>query len=304
MFGYYCDHFELPLPEQHRFPMSKYRLLREAVERERLATLQVPVAASDEEILRAHTSEYLDCVVHGTLPRQAVRRIGFPWSLELVERSRRSVGGTLAAARTALTEGVAVNLAGGTHHAFPDRGEGFCVFNDVAVAARALQAEGQIEKAIVIDCDVHQGNGTAAIFRDDDSVFTLSLHGRRNFPFRKETSDLDVEFEDGTDDNSYLDALKRSLESSLTGFAADIAFYVAGADPYRDDRLGRLALSRRGLSERDAVVFEQCKALDLPVAVVMAGGYATEVEQIVSIHLETIRRATSLQRTAVRRVPT
>ena len=291
MQGFYCDHFELPLPAEHRFPMAKYRLLREAVATEGLADLQVPPAASDAEILRVHTREYLQSVQDGTLDPMTIRRIGFPWSLELVERSRRSVGGTLAAGRAALKDGRAVNLAGGTHHAFADCGEGFCVFNDVAIAARTLAAEHLIERTLVVDCDVHQGNGTAAIFAGDPDVFTLSVHGKRNFPFHKEESDLDVELDDGANDDTYSALLVEALDLAFFRSSPDLVFYVAGADPYRGDRLGRLGLSRAGLARRDALVFERCRRLEVPIAVVMGGGYANEVERIVSIHLETIRQA-------------
>lgn len=297
MRGFYCDHFELPLPPGHRFPMAKYRLLREAVAREGLAELRVPPAVTDEQILRVHTAEYLEHVKAGTLDARDVRRIGFPWSAELVERSRRSAGGTLAAARAALEDGSAVNLAGGTHHAFPDHGEGFCVFNDVAIAARDLLDE-RPRRILVFDCDVHQGNGTAAIFAGEPLVFTVSIHGRRNFPFRKQTSDLDLELDDGTGDDAYLDLLDGALERAFSRFDADVVFYVAGADPYRDDRLGRLALTRRGLAARDERVLTACREHGTPVAVVMAGGYATDVERIVAIHLETIRHAASLATTS------
>lgn len=252
--------------------------------------LQVPDGASDGEILRVHKAGYWHRVKTGALDPQEVRRIGFPWSPQLVERSRRSVGGTLAACRAALRDGTAANLAGGTHHAFRDRGEGFCVLNDVAIAARAMQREEGVDRVLIVDCDVHQGNGTAAIFRDDPSVFTLSLHGRRNFPFHKETSDLDVEFEDGTGDAAYLDALDAALAKALDASRADLVLYVSGADPYRGDKLGRLALSKEGLASRDRRVIGTARARALPVAVVMAGGYA-EVEDIVEIHLQTLRLA-------------
>jgi acetoin utilization deacetylase AcuC-like enzyme len=210
----------------------------------------------------------------------------------MVERSRRSVGATLAAARRALgVDGVSANLAGGTHHAFSDRGEGYCVFNDVAVAARVLQRDAAIRRALVVDCDVHQGNGTAAIFRGDPTVFTLSLHGANNFPFRKEESDLDVTFEDGAGDNEYLAALAEVLPRALDAHRPDIVFYLAGADPYEDDRLGRLRLTIEGLAARDRLVFDACAAGDLPVAVAMSGGYAPDVEAIVTIHFNTIKEA-------------
>lgn len=201
---FYCDHFVLPLPEHHRFPMSKYRLLREAVLAEDFGSAELlePTAATDVEILRVHDPDYLERVKAGQLSRRDELRIGFPWSPQLVERSRRSAGGTLGACRAALAGGVAVNLAGGTHHAFYDHGAGFCVLNDAAIAARAMQAEARAERILIVDCDVHQGDGTAAIFEHDPSVFTLSVHGRRNFPFQKQHSDLDIALEDGTDRKS------------------------------------------------------------------------------------------------------
>jgi acetoin utilization deacetylase AcuC-like enzyme len=220
------------------------------------------------------------------------RRIGFPWSAQMVERSRRSVGATLAAARTALAgDGVSANLAGGTHHAFADRGEGYCVFNDVAVAARVLLRSGAISRAAVVDCDVHQGNGTAAIFRGDPAVFTLSLHAAKNFPFRKESGDLDVVFDDGAGDDEYLSALAQHVPIVLGAHRPDVVFYIAGADPYEGDRLGRLRLSIHGLRARDALVLDACAARGIPAAVAMGGGYAADVEAIVTIHVNTIREA-------------
>jgi len=287
---FYCDHFVLPLPPEHRFPMEKYRLLREEVAALDLGRLQVPDAATDTELLRVHDAGYLRRVVSGELERAEVRGIGFPWSPELVERSRRSVGGTMGAAGAALEEGVAVNLAGGTHHAFPARGEGFCVFNDVAVAVRALQADGRLRRAAVLDLDVHQGNGTAAVFRDDDAVFTLSVHGEANYPFRKETSDRDLGLPDDTRDEPFLEAVERGVEEALA-HGPDLAFYVAGADAYAGDRLGRLGVSREGMARRDALVFDACADDDVPVAVVMGGGYAQPVEETVAIHLATVEAA-------------
>jgi acetoin utilization deacetylase AcuC-like enzyme len=290
---YYSDHFVLPLPRGHRFPMSKYARLRERVlhSADFAAACMVPPAASDEELLRVHERAYVERVVTGALSEAEQRAIGFPWTPQMVERSRRSSGATLAACRAALEEGTAANLAGGTHHAFRDRGEGYCVFNDSAVAARAMQAEGRVRRVLVIDCDVHQGNGTAAIFRDDPTVFTFSLHGANNFPFAKEASDLDVELPDGTGDREYLDALGAALPEALARAGADLAIYLAGADPYHDDRLGRLALTRQGLLNRDRMVFEACAAAYLPVAVTMAGGYARDIEDTVDIHYATIETA-------------
>lgn len=293
MRAFYSDQFVLPLPDGHRFPMAKYfRLRRRVAERLPEVSLCVPDPATDEELLRVHEPGYLQAVVAGTVERRAARRVGFPWSPELVERSRRSAGGTLSAARSALDgDGVAVNLAGGTHHAFADRGEGFCVFNDAAVAARAMQREDRARRVLVVDCDVHQGNGTAAIFERDPTVFTLSLHGARNFPFHKETSDLDVALDDGTGDEEYLECLEQALDRALAVFSPDLAFYLAGADPFLGDRLGKLALTKDGLRRRDELVFERLRDDEIPLAVVLAGGYAPDVDDIVDIHFETVQVA-------------
>ena len=280
--------------------MEKYRLLRERVLASgavRAEDLAVPEPATEEEILRVHEAEYLRRVMSGGLDRAELRRIGFPWSPAMVERSRRSAGGTIAACREALAHGAAVNLAGGTHHAFPDHGEGYCVLNDAAIAARAMQAEGRAARVVIVDCDVHQGNGTAAIFRGDPTVFTFSIHGRRNFPFRKQRSDLDVELEDGAGDGEYLPALEEALDQALGhhgGAGADLAIYVSGADPHERDRLGRLKLTRDGLRARDRMVLGRCRKAGLPVAVVMAGGYGADVRETVEIHLQTVQEARSL----------
>ena len=244
-----------------------------------------------DDLALVHTADYLRHIACGTLPPQAQRRIGFPWSLQMVERARRSVGATMQASRAALQWGVAANLAGGTHHAFSDRGEGFCVFNDVAVAARALLYGRAVGRVAVIDCDVHQGNGTAAIFNGEPAVFTFSMHGAHNFPFRKESSDLDVAFEDGAGDAQYLSELEHHLPRVLDTNRPDIVFYLAGADPYEHDRLGRLTLTIDGLRARDRLVFDACRTRTIPVVVVMAGGYADDVEAIVTIHANTIREA-------------
>jgi acetoin utilization deacetylase AcuC-like enzyme len=294
------DHFVLPLPQGHRFPMGKYKLLREAVQ-ELLPGIRLNEApiASDGELALAHTPLYVTSVCEGLLSEAQQREIGFPWTPRMVERSRRSVGATIAAARTALHEGVAANLAGGTHHAYADKGSGYCVFNDVAVAARLMQAEWHrhhrsLLRVAVVDLDVHQGNGTASIFQDDPTVFTLSLHGEKNFPFRKEASDLDVELPDGCRDAEYLDALDRAMRA-LWRHHGDkppgLIFYLAGADPHEGDRLGRLKLSTEGLAERDRRVFDAAREHRVPVAVSMAGGYGRVIEDTVAVQTNTMREA-------------
>jgi acetoin utilization deacetylase AcuC-like enzyme len=291
---YYADHFVLPLPPGHRFPMAKYARLRERLAASgefRPDELRVPEAAGDDDILRAHCPEYLARVRRGALTAAEVRRIGFPWSEAMVERSRRSAGATVAAARDALVQGWSANLAGGTHHAFRDRGEGFCVFNDAAIAARSMQAQAGIARVAVVDCDVHQGNGTAAILRGDDSVFTFSIHGARNFPFAKEESDLDIELPDGTGDAEYLRCLERGLDETLERSRPQLAIYLAGADPHEGDRLGRLALTREGLERRDAMVLGRLAALGVPVAIAMAGGYGRDLDDTVAIHAATVLTA-------------
>jgi acetoin utilization deacetylase AcuC-like enzyme len=294
------DRFSIALPAGHRFPSPKYRLLRERVSAE-LPGLRLREAdpASDGELALVHTPDYVTAVAEGTLSAAAQREIGFPWSERMVERSRRSVGATIAAARAALDDGVAAQLAGGTHHASADKGSGYCVFNDVAVAARLMQAEWhrrhrRLLRVWVTDLDVHQGNGTASIFRDDPTVFTLSLHGAKNFPFRKEAGDLDVELPDGCADDVYLAALDAALDEAWQRQAAQppgLAFYLAGADPHQGDRLGRLALTAQGLAERDRRVFHCLARHRVPVAVTMAGGYGHDIAVTVGIQLETVRLA-------------
>lgn len=278
--------------------MSKYRLLRQRVvesDHHRDDALIVPQAATDEQLLHCHTPDYVQRVQSGTLTKQEIRRIGFPWSEKMVERSRRSTGATISAARAALEEGVSANLAGGTHHAFAGEGEGYCVFNDAAVAIRTLQSEGLIQRAAIIDLDVHQGNGTASILKDVPSVFTCSVHGVKNFPLRKMPSDLDVSLPDGTGDDDYCDAL-RSVLAKLEKHQSDsgrfdLVIYLAGADPFKNDRLGRLSLTMEGLRQRDEMVLQWCCHNDLPVAIAMAGGYSVEVKEIVDIHSQTLHIA-------------
>lgn len=296
---YYADHFVLPLPAGHRFPMEKYSRLRERLSASGVfaaSDFRVPDAAGDTEILRAHDAGYLARVVAGTLDAAQMRRIGFPWSPEMVERSRRSAGATLAACRSALEagEGCAANLAGGTHHAHRDFGSGFCVFNDAAIAALAMRAEGRARRIAIIDCDVHQGDGSAAILAHEPEVFTCSLHGARNFPFHKQASDLDIELPDGTGDDAYLAALDGALGRIFDGFRPDLAIYLAGADPYEGDRLGRLSLSMAGLAARDERVLGTCRMAGVPVAIAMAGGYASPIDDTVAIHAGTVLAAARL----------
>lgn len=300
--AYHSDHFVLPLPAGHPFPMTKYRLLREAAETT-LPGVRVTEAtpASDGELALAHEPAWIDAVASGTTSAAQQREIGFPWSERMVERARRSVGATIAAARTALLggEGVAANLAGGTHHAYAHKGSGYCVFNDVAVAARLMQAEWHRQhrallRVLVIDLDVHQGNGTAAIFRDDSSVFTLSLHGAKNFPFRKEAGDLDVELPDGCTDEPYLQALDIALARAWqhhTQGLPGLAFYLAGADPHENDRLGRLKITSAGLAERDCRVLAALRERGIPVALSMAGGYGRELATTVAVQRQTLQLA-------------
>ena len=279
--------------------MPKYRLLRERLIDERTVGPDELIASDPialDALLLAHETAYVEAVAYGQLPDDAVRRLGFPWSEQLVQRSRASVSGTVAAARTALGEGIAGNLAGGTHHAFADHGEGYCVFNDHAVAIRLLQLEGLIERAAVVDLDVHQGNGTAAIFAGDDSVFTFSMHGARNYPFRKQRSSLDVELPDGCEDEEYLALLSRHLPEVLGAARADILFYQGGVDPLAQDSLGRLRLTHAGLRSRDRMVLSAARDRDLPVVLTLGGGYAKPVEASVEAHCGTYREAATLFR--------
>lgn len=273
--------------------MAKYGALRNRVASElpQIELLQ-PEAASDGQLALVHEADYIARVARGDLTAQEQHVIGFPWSREMVERSRRSVGATIAACRAARREGIAVNLAGGTHHAHAGGGQGYCVFNDAAVAARVLQADAPVKVAI-IDLDVHQGNGTAAIFARDPSTFTLSLHGASNFPFRKESGDLDVALPDGTGDDAYLAALDAALETMLRRFDPGFLIYLSGADAHEDDRLGRLSLTSAGLRTRDRNVFELARRLRVPIAVAMAGGYGRDLQTTVAIHLNTVAEAFS-----------
>jgi acetoin utilization deacetylase AcuC-like enzyme len=310
--AFYADNFVLPLPPGHRFPMAKYKLLRDRVANElpEVQLCQAP-AASDGELALVHAPTYIEAITHGTLAAPAQREIGFPWSPGMSERARRSVGATLAAARGALglaagtrPGGIAANMAGGTHHAYAHKGGGFCVFNDAAVAARLMQAEwGRAHRShrqplqvAVIDLDVHQGNGTASIFAQDDSVFTLSLHGEKNFPFRKEASDLDVELPDGCLDAPYLHALEHALDELDRRFEPGLVLFLAGADPFVGDRLGRLALSFDGMEARDRRVFDWAWQRRIPLAFSMAGGYGVNIDETVQVQMNTYRVALSYWR--------
>lgn len=291
---FYSDTFVLPLPPDHRFPMRKYSLLRQRLVTDpnfQRCNFLVPKPASDRALKRVHSEDYIRQLNIGQLPRAIERRIGFPWSPQMIERSRRSVGATMSAAYAALHEGVAVNLAGGTHHAFRDTGGGYCVLNDTVVAARWVLDQGWAKRILVVDLDVHQGDGTAALCAEDERIFTLSIHGDKNYPARKQCSDMDIALADGTDDQAYLNTLQTALPQAMTHSQATLAFFLAGADPYVDDRLGRLSLSKAGLKARDEYVFRQLAEAGISVAVAMAGGYAERLEDIVDIHATTVALA-------------
>jgi acetoin utilization deacetylase AcuC-like enzyme len=291
--AFYTDHFVLPLPAGHRFPMQKYRLLRDQVALFDGLELKEPSAASDEDLIRVHDQDYVKRVTQGQLSPAEIREIGFPWSEPMVERSKRSAGATIQACLSAMEDGVSVNLAGGTHHAYANKGSGFCVFNDAAVASKYLQNLRKMNVAI-IDLDVHQGNGTAAILGKDPSCYTLSLHGEKNFPFRKESSHLDVALSDGCSDDEYLLHLAHALNQMESEFKPDILIYLAGADPHEGDRLGRLKLSLKGLCLRDQMVLDFAKTHDLPIAIAMAGGYGINIETTVEVHAQTVQLALQL----------
>jgi acetoin utilization deacetylase AcuC-like enzyme len=287
---FYCDHHEIPLPAGHKFPLRKYRLLREILERDPCFSLAPAPAASFETICLAHDPEYVRGFLEGKLPPGVMRRIGFPWSEGLVRRTLASVGGTLAAAEVALSHGLGGTLAGGTHHAFRGEGAGFCVFNDVAIAIHALRSRGLAQRFAIVDLDVHQGDGTAHFFEHDPGVLTLSLHGKNNFPFRKQRSRLDVELKDGTGDEEYLAALDAALPR-VWEFGPEFVFYLSGVDALAEDRLGRLALTLEGLKSRDQKVLEGVKARRLTMAITLGGGYAEPIELAVEAHANTFLAA-------------
>ena len=294
---FYATQFVLPLPPGHRFPMARYQLLRDRLAAELPAIeLMQALPATDGELALVHSPAYIGAISEGSVDPKIMREIGFPWSAAMAERARRSVGATIAACRLALTEGVSANIAGGTHHSYADKGGGFCVFNDAAVASRLMQAEharshGRPLKVAIVDLDVHQGNGTASIFSGDRSVFTLSLHGQKNFPFRKEASDLDVDLRDGCGDEEYLVALESALDELERRFEPGLLVYLAGADPHEGDRLGRLKLTWDGLEARDRRVFDWAWQRRIPLAFAMAGGYGTRIEDTVQAQVNTFRVA-------------
>jgi acetoin utilization deacetylase AcuC-like enzyme len=283
--------YVIPLPAEHRFPISKYALLRDAVVERRLAQLHEPARADTDDLLRVHTAGYVARFTEGSLSAVEQRRLGFPWSPHLVERAYRAVGGTCEAAEAALSLGVTINLAGGTHHAFADHGEGFCVFNDVAVAIHRLLGSRAIRKAAIVDLDVHQGNGTHAIFAGDDRVFTFSMHAERNYPFHKVPGSLDIALDDGTRDGPYLERLALVLPQVLQAAEPDLVMYLAGADPLAGDRLGRLSLTHDGLARRDALVLQACREVGIPIAITVAGGYGRDIANTVNGHIGTVEVA-------------
>ena len=296
MRAFYCDHYEFPLPEGHRFPADKYRKLRELLLRENIlqeSQLNPAPLATQAELELVHTKQYVREVFENTVDPNSWKRVGIPWSPEFVKRVRATVGGLLCATRAALEDGISGSLAGGTHHAHADRGEGFCVFNDIAVCTRMLQAEGRARRVLIIDLDVHQGNGNSSIFAGDDSVFVFSMHGRQNYPFHKIPSTLDVELETGTADEEYLRLLSEALPK-LEAFRADFVFYQMGVDALKQDALGKLALSHEGLAERDRRVLTWCREKKLPVALALGGGYARPIEPTVEAYANTYRVVASL----------
>ena len=288
---FYTPRYYADIGPGHVFPIRKFELVRDKLLAEGTlepAELSEPAPAPLEDVLLVHTTDYITRLCDGTLTPKELRRLGLPWSESLVQRSFYAAGGTLAAARASLANGYSSNLAGGTHHSFVDRGEGFCVLNDVAIAIRAMRARKLIRRAAIVDCDVHQGNGTATIFAGDNDTFTFSIHGANNYPLFKARSTLDVELVDGTSDTEYLETLADHLPA-VFAHDPEIVFYLAGADPYKGDKLGRLALSIEGLRERDAYVLRECYEREVPVVTVMSGGYGEDINDTIEIHCNTIR---------------
>ena len=288
---FYSPYYYADIGEGHVFPIRKFELVRDKLLGE--GTLHIdeiiePQPASVEDVLLVHTEDYISRLIEGTLTAKEIRRLGLPWSKSLVRRSFLATSGTLNAAKHALENGVGSNLAGGTHHAFPDRGEGFCVLNDVAVAIRVLQRDSLAKRFLIIDCDVHQGNGTAFIFRDEEAVFTFSMHGAKNYPLHKEVSNLDIELPDRTKDTEYLETLSEALPRLML-HDSDVIFYLGGADPFEKDKLGRLGLTMKGLMRRDEIVLKFARDHHIPIVTVMSGGYALDINDTVEIHSNTIR---------------
>jgi acetoin utilization deacetylase AcuC-like enzyme len=292
---FYCDQHDFPLPAAHKFPLRKYRMVREAIERDGGFSFTAAPFATDEDLLRVHGPLYVSGFRRGTLDPGAMRRIGFPWSEALVGRTLASVGGTRAATAQALRSGFGGTLAGGTHHGFRNEGSGFCVFNDLAVAAEWARHKGGMSRIAILDLDVHQGDGTAAIFQDDPDIFTVSLHGAQNFPFRKQRSRLDIEFRDGTDGPEYLEALARAIEAALA-FGPELLLFQSGVDGLCADRLGRLALTTDDLARRDRVVFSAVAGRSIPIVVTLGGGYADPIDETVEAHAQTFRIAADVFR--------
>jgi acetoin utilization deacetylase AcuC-like enzyme len=285
------DRWGFPLPDGHRFPLAKYRLLREAVEAEGLGEVRPSPPATWEALHAVHDADYLERVRTGTMTVREQRALGLSWSPELVARGRRSTQGTVHAARDAMRGGHGMNLGGGTHHAGRAAGRGFCLFNDVVLAIATLRAEGLAERFLVVDTDVHQGDGTAELLAGDDAAFTLSIQGGGNYPFVRARSNLDVDLHNGTGDDAYLSALSDALDRAVPAARPDLIVFLAGADPWEGDRLGRLALTKAGLNARDTVVLDRATALGVPVCTTLAGGYAVDVRDTVEINLATARAA-------------
>ena len=290
---YFCDQHEMPLPEGHKFPVAKYRRVRELLSGDERIELREAPLATEQDLRRVHTDAYIEGFLKGTLERSVIRRIGFPWSEGVVKRTLASAGVTLAATRRALEMGFAGTVAGGTHHAFRAEGSGFCVFNDLAVSAEWARKCGGVARIAIVDLDVHQGDGTASIFADDAGIFTLSLHGARNFPFRKQRSRLDVEFADGAGAEEYFPALERALEQ-VWRFEPELILFQAGVDGLASDRLGRLSLTVEDLARRDQMVFGGAAQRSIPLPVTMGGGYSDPVERTAEAHAQTFRLAAAM----------